>query len=93
MNFFEWYGIGIVIILATLSWQAYEDKNTITEAVAQMHDIIIRKADALSTGILLIVALLGPLLLLAIAYFKFREWQDGLAVDEDGNRDYPWSDE
>jgi uncharacterized BrkB/YihY/UPF0761 family membrane protein len=93
MSFLQWYGSGIVILLALFGWQAYTLNDTIRQAVDEVYDIFIRKADVLSTSILLILSLLGPLLLPAIAYFKFREWQDSLAVDEDGNRDYPWSKE
>ena len=93
MNFIEWYGAGIVILLALFSWQAYDTNVTIKKAAYEVYDIFIRSADALSTSVLLIVALLGPLLILAIGYFEFRTWQNSLAVDEDGNRDYPWSKE
>jgi len=93
MNFFEWYGTGIVIILALFCWQAYTLNDTIMKAVDEVYDIFIRRADGLSTSLLLVLALLGPLLIPAIAYFKFREWQDSLAVDDDDNIDYPWRDE
>lgn len=93
MNFLEWYGSGIVIILVLFSWQAYSTCATIKKAADEVYDIFIRRADGLSTSVLLIMALFGPLLLPAIGYFKFRSWQDGLTVDEDGNRDYPWSKE
>lgn len=93
MSFLEWYGTGIVIIIALFSWQAYKDTDTIAKAADEVYDIFIRKASVISTGILLIVTLLGPLLLPAIAYFVFRAWHDSLPIDEDDNKDYPWSDE
>jgi hypothetical protein len=93
MNFFEWYGTGIVIIIALFSWQAYKDNDTIAKAADEVYDIFIRKASVISSSILLIVTLLGPLLLPVIVYFIFHAWRDGLAVDEDDNKDYPWSDE
>ena len=93
MNFFIWYGIGLFTILALFSVQAYSESRSIKVAADEVYDILIRKADLISNGLLLAVAWLGPLLILAIAYFQFRAWQDGLAVDEDGNRDYPWSDD
>jgi len=92
MNFFEWYGIGIVILLILFAQQGYRDYRTIKKAASEVYDIFIRRADKLSTSVILLVALLGPLLLPMIAYFQFRAWQYGLAVDEDGNRDYPWSE-
>jgi len=93
MSFLQWYGIGIVILLMLFSWEALITNNTIKKAIDEVYDVFIRKADKLSTSVLLIVALFGPLLLPAIGYFKFRSWQDSLAVDEDDNRVYPWSKE
>lgn len=93
MNFIQWYGTGVVILLMLFSWEAYNTNNSIKEAGNEVYDVFIRRADILSTSALLIAALAGPLLILAIAYFIFRAWQDSLAVDEDGNRDYPWSKE
>ena len=93
MNFFEWYGIGLLILLILFAQQAYRDFGTIKKATDEVYDIFVRKADKLSTTVILLVALFGPLLLLIIAYLQFRLWQNGLAVDEDGNRDYPWSKE
>lgn len=93
MNFFEWYGTGIIIILVLFSWQAYVLHDTLKKAANELYDVFIRKANMLSTVCLLVVALLGPLLIPIIAYLKFRDWQDGLAVDEDDNKDYPWSKE
>jgi hypothetical protein len=93
MSFLQWYGIGIVILLMLFSLEAFKSNNTIKKAIDEVYDIFIRRADKLSTIVLLIVALFGPILIPAIGYFKFRSWQDGLAVDEDGNRDYPWSKE
>jgi len=93
MIFLEWYGIGIAILFVLFGWHSYESTDTLRGAAMKTYDMFMRDADVVSTGILLIVALLGPLLLPAITYFKFREWQDSLAIDEDGNRDYPWSDE
>lgn len=93
MNFFEWYGSGLVILLVLFAQQAYRDYGTIKKTMNELHDVFILRADKLSTSVILLVALFGPLLLLIIAYFQFRAWQDGLAVDEDGNRDYPWSKE
>ena len=93
MNFLQWYGMGIVILLMLFSWEAYNTHNSIKEAGNEVYDVFIRRADILSTSALLIAALFGPLLVLAIAYFIFRAWQDSLAVDEDDNRVYPWSKE
>ena len=93
MNFFEWYGSGLVILLILFAQQAYRVYGTIKKAAYEVYDILIRGADKLSTSVILLVALLGPLLLPIIAYFQFRSWQNGLAVDEDDNREYPWSKE
>ena len=93
MNFIQWYGSGIVILWMLFSWQAYNTHDSIRKAAYEVYDVLIRRADILSTSVLLISALAGPLLVLAIAYFIFRAWQDSLGVDEDGNRDYPWSKE
>ena len=93
MSFLTWYGIGLVILFVLFAQQAYRDNATIKKAAGEVFDIFIRRADKLSTIVIFTVALLGPLLLPIIAYFQFRAWQNSLAVDEDGNRDYPWSKE
>ena len=93
MNFFEWYGIGIAILFVIFAKQSYESNSTIKDAAFEMYHIFIRKADVLSSGILLLAALLGPLLVPIIAYFEFRAWRDNLAIDDEDNRDYPWSKE
>ena len=93
MSFLQWYGMGIVILLMLFSWEAYNTHNTIKKAANEVYDVFIRRGNVLSTSAILIAALFGPLLILAIGYFIFRAWHDSLTVDEDGNKDYPWSDE
>ena len=93
MIFLQWYVIGVAIVVLLFVQQAIRDNVTLKKAYDEVYDLFIRRADKLSTVILLLVALLGPLLIPAIAYFQLRSWQDSLAVDEDGNRDYPWSKE
>ena len=91
MSFFEWYSIGFVIVFILFAQQAYRDYRSVKKAAFDMYDTFIRRADILSTSVILITCLLGPLLLPIIAYFQFRSWQNGLAVDDEGNIDYPWS--
>ena len=93
MAFLEWYGSGIIILIVLFCWQAIETTDTIKKAADEVYDVFIRRADMLSTSVLLIAALFGPFLVLWILYFIFRAWQDSLAVDEDDNRIYPWSKE
>ena len=94
MNFLGWYGIGVATIVLTLLIEAYRHgckEMRIRRAFSELYDILIRKADVLSTVLLGLVALGGPLLIVAIIYFVTRNWVDSLAVDEDGNRDFPWT--
>lgn len=91
MSFLIWYASGLVIMLTVFAWQAIKDNPTLAKAANELYNIFIRKANKLSTSVLLLFALFGPLLLIALAYFRFRTWQNSLAVDEDDNRDYPWS--
>ena len=94
MNFIQWYAMGVVVLLMLFSWDTYNKSNySIKIAANEVYDTLVRRADALSTSVLLITALAGPLLVLVIAYFIFRAWLDSLAVDEDDNRIYPWSKE
>lgn len=91
MSFFIWYGIGFVLLFLVFAQEAYKSNPTIKQAADEVYDIFIRRADMLSTGLIFVAALLGPLLLPTIIYFQFRSWQDGLAVDEDDKREYPWT--
>ena len=93
MNFLVWYGIGLIILFVLFAQQAYMDYRSIKKAANDLYDTFIRRGGALSTGVLLVAALFGPLLLPMIAYFKFRTWQNSLAVDDEGKLDYPWRKE
>ena len=93
MNFFEWYGIGLVILLILFAQQAYRDFRSVKKTAFDLYDTFIRRGDVLSTTVILVTALLGPLLLLIIAYFQFIAWRNGLSVDENNNVEYPWRKE
>ena len=94
MNFLGWYGVGVATILLTLLIEAYRhghrDKR-IRRALSEVYEILIGRADMLSTIILLLVSLLGPVLPVAFAYCIARNWYDGLTVDDDDNKEFPWT--
>ncbi len=93
MNFLGWYGIGVATIIITLWVEAYRHAHSMKfrQAFSEVYEILIRKADMLSTVLLSLVALLGPVLPFIVAYFIARNWYDSLAVDEDDNKDFPWT--
>ena len=93
MIFLQWYGIGVIILILLSVQQAIRDNDTLKAAAREVYGIFIGRAETLSTVVLLLVALLGPLLIPAIGYFVFRNWQNSLAVDEDDKLVYPWSKE
>lgn len=93
MNFFEWYGIGVATIVLTLFYETYSDRRNIKQALKELYEILVSKANTVSTILLALVALFGPLLPFIFAYFIARNWYDSLPVDEDDKKDFPWSDD
>ena len=94
MTFLEWYGIGVATIVLTFLIEGYRNSYRdmrIRRAFNEVYEILVTKADMASTIVLGLVALLGPVLPFAFAYFIVRNWYDALAVDDDGNKDYPWT--
>lgn len=90
MNFLTWYGIGVATIFITFLQQTWRD-NGLQSGLQEMYDTFVKRGDWVSTMLLLLLALGGPLLIVAIIYFVTRNWLDSLPVDDDGNRDYPWT--
>ena len=93
MNFLIWYAIGVLTLLVTFFVQGCVDApkgKRISRATSEMYDIFVKRADKLSTVLLGIVALLGPLLPVIFAYFIARNWYDSLAINDDGTKDFPW---
>lgn len=77
MNFLIWYGIGIATIIITLFVEAFlygpKDRR-IRRAFYELYKILYKKADAVSTVILVVAALLGPLLTVIFVYFIINNW-------------------
>lgn len=93
MSFLTWYGIGVATIVLTLFYETYSDSRNIKHALKELYETLVSKAGPLSTTLLGLVSLFGPLLPFIFAYFIGRNWYDSLAEDEDGNKDYPWSND
>lgn len=96
MGFLGWYGFGAATIVILLFVEAYRNNRRdrrIKHALSELYNILFKKADWLSTGILLLMALGGPLLIIAIIYFIVRNWYDNLDTDDDDKKIYPWNDD
>ena len=96
MNFLIWYGIGLATVVITLFVDALlhspKDRQ-IRRAFYELYNIFYKKADLVSTTILVVISLLGPLLTVIFVYFITSDWLDTLAVDENNKKIYPWSGE
>lgn len=94
MNFLQWYGIGVTTIMLTLLIEAYRHSHRdmrVRNALSEVYQILIGRANILSTILLLLVSLFGPMLPVIFAYLIARDWYDGLTVDDDDNKEFPWT--
>lgn len=98
MNFLTWYGIGIATIVITLFIEAltYSPKgHRIRQAFYELYSIFCKQTDLVSNVIVVatvvVVALLGPILLVIFAYLIARNWYDSLPIDDEDKKVYPWS--
>ena len=90
MGFLTWYGIGVATLFVTFAQQAARESGVVNGA-REMYDVFIRRGDVVSTSLLLLLALAGPLLIVGIAYLVGRNWYDSLPVNDDDTKVYPWS--
>jgi len=94
MNFLTWYGIGVATIVVTLFIEAIRHSPRglrFRRAFNELYRILYKKADAVSTVILVTAALLGPILPIIFVYLITRNWYNDLPIDEDDKKIYPWS--
>lgn len=76
MNFYIWYGSGVLILLVAM-FQSIVREDGIQKALKEFNYLFVRNGDMFSTGLLLVIALFGPLLLVVIAYFLWHNWRNG----------------
>lgn len=96
MNFLIWYGIGVTTIIITLFIESYRcnPKNRrIRRSFYELYQIFYKKADAVSTVVFVVAALLGPMLPVIFVYLIARNWYNGLPTDEDNKKIFPWSND
>jgi len=91
MNFLAWYGIGVATIALTLLIESLRHGYNLGRSFYELYDVLVKRADALSTTLLGLVAFLGPLLPVIFAYFVARNWYDSLPVNDDDTKDFPWN--
>jgi len=90
MTFLAWYCTGVITLISTFWIEAYRrgyGGHGLKYAFYQIYEILVKKASILSTFLLAVTALLGPLLILLFAYFIIHNWYYGINIDEEGKKD------